>query len=97
MNAPVILIVEDDDLQYEIYEESLSKYELVRAKNGTEALAKIPDKRPNVLILDHILAEGELGLEFLLDYLGVVKQFRSEGRFAWIFYYVFSVFSVYNK
>ncbi len=37
----------------------------------------------------------KLGLEFLLDYLGVVKQFRSEGRFAWVFYYVFSVFSVY--
>lgn len=37
----------------------------------------------------------KLGLEFLLDYLGVVNQFRSEGRFAWIFYYVFSVFSVY--
>jgi len=35
------------------------------------------------------------GLSFLLDYLGVIKQFRSEGRFAWIFYYVFSVFTVY--
>jgi CheY-like chemotaxis protein len=42
MNPPVILIVEDDDLQFEIYEEALAKYKLVRVKNGSEALAQIP-------------------------------------------------------
>ena len=31
------------------------------------------------------------GLEFLLDYAGPIKQFRSVGRFAWIFYYVANV------
>ena len=65
MNPPTILIVEDDDLQFEIYEEALAKYQLVRVKNGSEALARIPRQPPDVLILDHVLAEGELGLDFL--------------------------------
>src|SRR6185312_13893405 len=60
-----VLIIEDDDFQYEIYEEALSKYKLTRVKNGTEALAHIPKERPDVLILDHVLSEGELGLDFL--------------------------------
>ena len=30
MNRPRILIIEDDDLQHEIYEEALAHYELVR-------------------------------------------------------------------
>jgi DNA-binding NtrC family response regulator len=68
MNTPTILIIEDDDLQYEIYEDALSKYNLVRVKNGTEALAQFPTARPNVLILDHVLAGGELGLNFLPEF-----------------------------
>ena len=65
MDPPTILIVEDDDLQFEIYEEALAKYRLVRVKNGSEALARIPRQPPDILILDHVLAEGELGLDFL--------------------------------
>jgi len=65
MNPSTILIVEDDDLQYEIYEEALAKHKLVRVKSGSEALAQIPGQRPDVLILDHVLSAGELGLDFL--------------------------------
>src|SRR5215467_7374647 len=65
MNTPVILIIEDDDYQYEIYEEALAQYKLIRVANGTEALAQIPRERPQVLILDHVLSDGELGLDFL--------------------------------
>jgi DNA-binding NtrC family response regulator len=65
MNAPKILIIEDDDLQYEIYEDALAKYELTRVTNGSEALGLIARERPDVLILDHVLSEGELGLDFL--------------------------------
>jgi DNA-binding NtrC family response regulator len=65
MNPPMLLIVEDDDLHYEIYEEALARFKLVRAKNGSEALAQIPASRPDVLILDHVLSAGELGLDFL--------------------------------
>ncbi len=72
MNSPLIMIVEDDDFQYEIYEEVLAKYQLIRVKNGTEALAKIPAHTPDVLILDHVLADGELGLEFLPEFKEVL-------------------------
>lgn len=33
-----------------------------------------------------------LGMEFLLDLLPQLKQFRALGRFAWVFYYVFTVY-----
>jgi DNA-binding NtrC family response regulator len=65
MSKPRILIVEDDDLQYEIYEDTLSNCELVRATTGTEALQSVRQKPPTLIILDHILAQGELGLEYL--------------------------------
>ncbi len=65
MGTPVILIIEDDDFQYEIYEEALAKYILLRVESGSEALARIPKNPPDVVILDHVLAKGELGLDFL--------------------------------
>ncbi len=68
MDAPTILIVEDDDLQYEIYEEALSKFRLVRVIDGTAALATIKKGAPQVLILDHVLAHGERGLQFLPEF-----------------------------
>jgi len=48
MKQHTILIIEDDDLQYEIYEETLAAYRLIRAKNGSEALAQIPRVRPDL-------------------------------------------------
>lgn len=68
LNRPSILIIEDDDLQYEIYEESLAKYRLLRVKTGSAALARIPRDPPSLLILDHVLADGELGLDFLPEF-----------------------------
>jgi DNA-binding NtrC family response regulator len=68
MKTPSILIIEDDDLQYEIYEDALANYQLVRVNNGTEAIAQIARQRPDVLILDHVLSEGELGLDFLPEF-----------------------------
>jgi DNA-binding NtrC family response regulator len=68
MNSATILIIEDDDLQFEIYEEALTDHTLLRVKNGTEALAIIPKTRPDLLILDHVLSQGELGLEFLPEF-----------------------------
>ena len=65
---PTILIIEDDDFQYEIYEEALGKYKLLRVKNGSSALAQIPKNPPNLLILDHVLDDGELGLNFLPEF-----------------------------
>ncbi len=65
MSESIILIIEDEDLQFAIYEEVLAEHKLVRVKNGTAALQEIKRQRPDLLILDHILAEGELGLRFL--------------------------------
>src|ERR1043166_8076261 len=68
MNETHILIIEDDDLQYEIYEEALAKYKLMRARRGSDALAQIPQNPPDLLVLDHVLDEGELGLDFLPEF-----------------------------
>jgi DNA-binding NtrC family response regulator len=72
MKKSIILIVEDDDLQYEIYEEALGKHALARVKTGTEALARIAREPPDLLILDHVLADGELGLDFLPEFKEVL-------------------------
>lgn len=63
-----ILIVEDDDFQFEIYEEALSAYELVRVTTGSEAIQAIARCAPDVLILDHVLDAGERGLDFLPEF-----------------------------
>jgi DNA-binding NtrC family response regulator len=68
MNDATILIVEDDDLQYELYEEALGKYKLIRVVSGSEALAQIAKARPDALVLDHVLDKGELGLDFLPEF-----------------------------
>jgi DNA-binding NtrC family response regulator len=68
MSRKRILILEDDDLQYELYEEALQDYELVRAKTASRALAAMSKDRPDLIILDHILERGEQGLEFLPEF-----------------------------
>jgi DNA-binding NtrC family response regulator len=65
MNMPTVMIIEDDDFQYEIYEEALSNYRLLRVPTASKALRLIPKNRPDALILDHVLDNGELGLNFL--------------------------------
>jgi len=72
MNKPRILIIEDDDLQYEIYEEALANCELVRVSTGTGALKSIAKARPDLILLDHILDKGELGLDFLSEFKELV-------------------------
>ncbi|MCX7867489.1 response regulator [Limisphaera sp. VF-2] len=66
--APTVLVIEDDDYQYELYEETLEGYQLVRVRTGSEALASLPRVQPDVLILDHVLEKGELGLDFLPEF-----------------------------
>ncbi|MCX8091891.1 MAG: response regulator [Verrucomicrobiae bacterium] len=68
MTPATILIIEDDDLQYEIYEEALGQYRLARARTGSEALARMPEILPDLVILDHVLEGGEQGLDFLPEF-----------------------------
>ncbi|MBK0404206.1 hypothetical protein I5M27_14515 [Adhaeribacter sp. BT258] len=50
----------------------------------------------SVLVLLFALAIPiKWGLEGILDIVPPLKQFRSIGRFAWIFYYIFSVYAAY--
>ncbi len=65
MEKPLILIVEDEDFQYEIYEDALSEYQRVRASTMSEAMTILRKGPPDLIILDHILAKGELGLDFI--------------------------------
>jgi DNA-binding NtrC family response regulator len=68
MNAARILIIEDDDLQYELYQDALARYELVRASTASDAMKMIAEIQPQLIILDHILDRGELGLEYLGEF-----------------------------
>lgn len=68
MKDPRILIIEDDDFQYEIYEEALAGYKLRRVLNGSQALSTIAKDPPDLVVLDHVLADGELGLDFLPEF-----------------------------
>jgi DNA-binding NtrC family response regulator len=71
---PRLLIVEDDDLQYEIYQETLSAYDLVRVRSGSAALASLAQQPPDLLVLDHILEDGERGLDFLPEFKEVLPH-----------------------
>jgi len=65
---PRILIIEDDDLQYEIYMEALEDFELIRVKKASDGFKLATENPPNVILLDHILEEGELGLKSLPEF-----------------------------
>ena len=52
----------------------------------------------NILLASGLLLIASLGIpfvwsgwEWLLDYTGPLRQFRSMGRFAWLFYYVINI------
>ncbi len=63
-----ILIVEDDDLHFELYQEALSDYELSRSTTASSALARLPKERPDLIVLDHVLARREKGLAYLPEF-----------------------------
>ena len=65
MKKPIILIIEDDDLQYEIYEDALSDFALIRATTGSAALEAASQTPPHLILLYHVLDDGQLGLDFL--------------------------------
>jgi len=60
-----ILIIEDDPNQLRLYAKVLQGYRLTCVVSATAALQALASCRPDVVILDHILAGGERGTEFL--------------------------------
>jgi Response regulator containing CheY-like receiver, AAA-type ATPase, and DNA-binding domains len=61
-----ILIVEDDPLMQRMYQKvfSLEKYEVVTADNGEEALLKVHESKPNLILLDIMMPKVN-GLQVL--------------------------------
>jgi CheY-like chemotaxis protein len=55
--ASKILIVEDDSFVKDIYHTKLSQegYEIVEADNGVEALKKVKENKPDLILLDIIM------------------------------------------
>lgn len=60
-----ILIVEDDPKQLRLYSKALRGCRLTCVSTGTAALASLAQARPDLILLDHVLAEGERGADFL--------------------------------
>ena len=60
-----ILIVEDDPKQLRLYSKALRGYRLTCVSTGTTALDSLREAVPDLILLDHVLAEGERGTDFL--------------------------------
>jgi DNA-binding NtrC family response regulator len=60
-----ILIVEDDPAQIRLYSKALRGYRLTCVSTASAALAQIEKEVPDVILLDHVLADGERGADFL--------------------------------
>lgn len=60
-----ILIVEDDPRQLRLYSRALRGYKVTCVSTASAALRELEAARPDLIILDHVLAGGELGVDFL--------------------------------
>jgi DNA-binding NtrC family response regulator len=60
-----ILIIEDDPEQLRLYSKALRGYRQICVATGTAALKSLAESAPNLILLDHVLEAGELGLDFL--------------------------------
>ena len=71
-----ILVAEDDLPSRELLVEILTGwgYEVIQASNGREALQKVEESRPDVVLLDIHMPE--------LDGFGVLRRLRENPRFA---------------
>ena len=60
-----ILIVEDDPRQLRLYSRILRGYRVTCVSTATAALEELASHLPDLVILDHVLAGGERGVQFL--------------------------------
>ncbi len=68
VSAPAIatiLVVEDDPNQFRLYAKVLKGYRLTCVVNASAALKALEEHLPDLIILDHVLAGGERGTDFL--------------------------------
>ncbi|MSU58843.1 MAG: response regulator [Pedosphaera sp.] len=64
-NMASILIVEDDPKQLKLYGKALRGHSLTCVATGSAALKVLASTKPDLIILDNILDEGEKGVDFL--------------------------------
>jgi DNA-binding NtrC family response regulator len=60
-----ILIVEDDPKQLKLYGKALRGYRLTCVSTASAALKALAEIKPDLIILDHVLEDGEKGIDFL--------------------------------
>ena len=60
-----ILIIEDDPQQMRLYAQVLGSYRLTWVASASAALKALGEQVPDLIILDNVLAQGELGTAFL--------------------------------
>src|SRR6266404_5703600 len=60
-----ILIVEDEPEQLRLYTQALAGYRLICVSAASTAVQLVAKQTPDLIILDHVLAQGELGLKAL--------------------------------
>lgn len=60
-----VLIVEDDPQQLRLYSKALRGSRLTCVATGTAALQALTEQVPDLIVLDHALADGERGADFI--------------------------------
>jgi CheY-like chemotaxis protein len=73
-NTARLLIVEDDPEQCRAYAKVLCDYDLTFVPTATAALASLPTRMPDVILLDHILSNGERGTDFIHAFKSVAAH-----------------------
>lgn len=76
--AKTIVVVDDDEFISFLYKESLERlgYEVIIARDGIEALAKIKQTRPDLILLDLVMPR--------MDGFKLLKTIKSDLAFAGI-------------
>ena len=60
-----LLIIEDEPEQLRLYTQALAGYRLTCVSTASAALELMAKQRFDLILLDHVLAQGELGLDAL--------------------------------
>lgn len=64
---PRILVIEDEEEQFQTYRRALPNCDLVQATTLSGALAFLRSAAPDLILLDHILADGQRGADHLIE------------------------------
>jgi DNA-binding NtrC family response regulator len=63
--AGSILVIEDDARQIRLYAQALGRYRLTCVRTASAAMEALKERIPDLILLDNVLAQGEMGAQFL--------------------------------